>query len=98
MKRREFISLLGGGAACPLAARAQQPTRLRRISLLMPWAENDPEIRPRVAALQAGLRELGWIEGHNIELTFRWAWGSPDRVRTYAAELVTMVPDLIVAS
>ncbi len=99
MRRREFITLVGGTAvAWPLAARAQQPDRIRRIVLLMPWAESDPEIRPRVAALQAGLRELGWIEGHDVELTFRWASGAPDRVRAYAAELMKMAPDVIVAS
>ena len=99
MRRREFITFLGGAATLwPLAARAQQPDRIRRIALLMPWAESDPEIHPRVAALREGLRELGWTEGHNIELTFRWASAAPDRVRAYAAELVTMAPDVIVAS
>jgi putative ABC transport system substrate-binding protein len=101
MKRREFVTLVGGAAASiawPLAARTQQPARIRRIALLMPWAENDPEIRPRVAALHAGLREVGWEEGHNVEFLFRWASGAPDRIRAFAAELVAMAPDVIVAS
>jgi putative ABC transport system substrate-binding protein len=66
--------------------------------LFIPWAEDDIEIRPRVVAVRAGLRELGWVEGTNIELVFRWAAGSPDRIRAYAAELVAMQPDVILAS
>jgi putative tryptophan/tyrosine transport system substrate-binding protein len=72
MKRREFIALVGVAAAWPLVARAQQPGE-RRIGVLMALAENDPEARTRVAAFRQGLREIGWIEGHNARIDFRWA-------------------------
>jgi putative tryptophan/tyrosine transport system substrate-binding protein len=97
MRRRDFIALVGGAAVWPAVSFAQTNS-IRRLAVFMPCAETDLEIRPRVAALRAGLRELGWIEGTNIELVFRWAAGSPDRIRAYAAELVAMQPDLILAS
>jgi putative tryptophan/tyrosine transport system substrate-binding protein len=93
--RREFISVLGGAAAAwPLAARAQQPERIRRVGLLMRMGnpENDPESRARIAALREGLEKLGWTEGHNIELDYRWARGDPDRVQMLAKELVVLRP------
>ena len=97
MKRREFITLLGGAAAAwPLAARAQQPDRVRRIGVLSGLAD-DIEGRFRVTTFQQGLRELGWTEGHNVRIELRWAAGDVDRMRTYAAELVATKPDAILA-
>ena len=96
MRRREFITLLGGVAATlPLAARAQQP--LRRIALLSVLAESDPEIPPYVMALRQGLRELGWTEGRNIQIDYFWDVREPDRARTLAAQLVTQAPDVVLA-
>jgi putative tryptophan/tyrosine transport system substrate-binding protein len=99
MRRRAFIRLLGGGiaAAWPLGARAQQPGGMRRIAVLMPYTHDDPEDRARVAALQGGLRQLGWIEGQNIRSEYRWYAGDADRARVLAKELVELQPDLIVA-
>ena len=73
IRRREFIALLGGGAAWPVVARAQQQERMRHISLLLGIAENDPEARSRVKAFQQGLRDLGWVEGRNIRIDYRFA-------------------------
>jgi putative tryptophan/tyrosine transport system substrate-binding protein len=98
MRRREFIALLGGAAvAWPLAARAQRPSNMRRIGVLMSFALNDPEGLSRAAAFEDGLRKLGWIKGHNLRIEYRWA-GTPDLLRTDAAELVGMAPDLILAN
>src|SRR5437899_1217374 len=99
MQRRKFISLLGGAAAAwPLAAGAQQPDRMRRIGVLLPMAETDPEGQARIAMLRVGLQELGWAEGRNISIDFRWGAGDPNRVRAQAADLVASKPDVIVAS
>jgi putative ABC transport system substrate-binding protein len=101
MKRREFISLLGGGAASassvfwPLAARAQQTERMRRIGVLMPYTKDDPEDQQRIAALHDGLRQLGWIEGRNIQIEYRWYAGDAGRARSLAKELVDLRPELI---
>ena len=95
--RREFITLLGGAAAWPLAARAQQAERMRRIGLIMGSAETDAEAQQRVKVLQGALNGLGWIEGRNLRIEYRWTAGNPDRTQAYAAELVGMTPDLIVA-
>jgi putative ABC transport system substrate-binding protein len=98
MRRREFIALLfGGTAACPLAARAQTQ-RMRRIGMLMSLAEDDPEDRPRRAAFQQAMRELGWSEGGNLRIDYRWFGGDPVRARAMAKELVDLQPDLIVAT
>ena len=98
MKRRKFITLLGGAvAAWPLAARGQARKRMRRIGVLMSFAVNDPEAQSRVAAFENGLQELGWIKGHNLKIEYRWA-DNPDVLRTYAIELVGMAPDLILAN
>ena len=98
MKRREFITLLGGAAATwPLAARAQQPERTRRIGVLMSTPANDKEGRARITAFVEGLRELGWIDGHNVAIDTRWAAGNADRGREYATELVALAPDVILA-
>jgi putative tryptophan/tyrosine transport system substrate-binding protein len=98
MKRREFITLLGGAAAMwPLAARAQQPVRIRHIGMLVAYAESDPEAQARVAAFRQGLRELGWTEGHNLRIELHWGTGDPDRARTSTTELMSLAPDVIVA-
>jgi putative tryptophan/tyrosine transport system substrate-binding protein len=98
MKRRDFITLLGGAAAWPLAARAQQPGQTRRIGVLMNVAADDPEGRSRVAALLQGLQQLGWSDGRNVRIETRWAGGDADRIRQYAAELVALAPDVIVGT
>ncbi|MGC1826851.1 MAG: ABC transporter substrate binding protein, partial [Pseudolabrys sp.] len=98
MRRREFISLLGGVvAAWPLAARAQQPDRIRRIGVLMAYAEDNPEGKPRLAAFAQGLEKLGWTDGRNIRIEYRWSAGDVERTRRYAAELVALTPDVILA-
>jgi putative ABC transport system substrate-binding protein len=98
MRRRQFIALLGGAAAAwPLAARAQQPERTRRLGILMAIAENDPEGQQRVAAFVQGLRELGWTEGGDIHIDYRWAGADVGRIRSAAAELIDLKPDAIVA-
>ena len=98
MRRREFITLLGGaGAAWPLAAHAQRE-RMRHIGVLMPLAENDPESQARITAFREGLAKLGWTEGRNVQIEYRWIAGDPDRARTYAAELVKLKPDVIFAA
>ena len=98
MIRREFITLLGGAAATwPLAARAQQPDRVRRIGVLMGQAEDDPEAQARVAAFQQSLQRLGWSDGRNVRIDSRWAAGDSDRTRRYAAELIALAPDVILA-
>jgi putative ABC transport system substrate-binding protein len=96
MRRRSFITLLGGAAVWPLAARAQQAERVRHIAVLMPVSENDPEGQARVAALMEELRRLGWKEGGNLTITKRWAAGDARSMRIHAAELVVLKPDLII--
>jgi putative tryptophan/tyrosine transport system substrate-binding protein len=97
MRRRYFIVLLGGTAAMlPLAARAQQPERIRRIGVLMGFAD-DPEALARVTAFRQGLEALGWTEGRNIRVEYRFAGGDDARVQAYVAELVNSMPDIIVA-
>jgi ABC-type uncharacterized transport system substrate-binding protein len=98
MRRREFIALVGGAAAWPLAARAQQGERMRRIGVLMNLAADDAEGQARLAAFLRGLQQLGWIEGRNAHLDIRWGAGDAERFRRYAAELVALVPDLILAA
>jgi putative ABC transport system substrate-binding protein len=98
VKRREFVLLLGGAAVWPLAVQAQQGERMRRIGVLMALAANDPEGQRRAATFEAGLRELGWAEGRNLRTDYRWAPDDPDRLRSAAAELVAMSPDLILAT
>ena len=99
MRRRDFIISLGGAAAAwPMAARAQQGAGMRRVSLLMGIAENDPEAQSRVKAFQKGLRDLGWLEGRNIRIDYRFAAGDPNRIKEYVAELVKLTPDVIVGN
>jgi putative ABC transport system substrate-binding protein len=98
MRRRQFITLLGGAAAgWPLAARAQQPGRLRRIGMLMTRNAEDPEEQARLTAILQGLQERGWTDGRNVRIDIRWSAGDADRRRKYAAELVALVPDAIFA-
>src|SRR5262245_32468012 len=97
--RREFITLLGSaGAAWPIAARAQQPQKMRRIGVLINTAADDPEGQSRVAAFLQGLQELGWTDGRNVRIDTRWVAGDAARGRSYAAELVALAPDVILAS
>jgi putative ABC transport system substrate-binding protein len=96
LKRREFISLLGGAAAWPLAARAQQGDRVRRIGVLMPYDENDPGAKPRYSALTQALADLGWTDGRNARIDLRWGGGDTNRIRALAQELVGLQPDIIV--
>jgi putative tryptophan/tyrosine transport system substrate-binding protein len=99
MKRREFITLVGGAtAALPLAARAQQPERMRRIGVLMNLAADDAEGQARIAAFLQGLQQLSWIDGGNVRVDTRWAAGKADDARKYAAELVALAPDVILAA
>jgi putative ABC transport system substrate-binding protein len=99
MKRREFIALLGGAAATwPLAARAQQTERVRRICVLMSTAVDDPQDQARLAAFAQGLQELGWTIGRNLRIDYRWGASSPDNTRKYAAELAALAPDVMLAS
>jgi ABC-type uncharacterized transport system substrate-binding protein len=99
MKRREFITLVGGVAATwPLAARAQQPERMRRIGVLSSLAADDPETQARHAAFLQGLQEWGWTTGRNVQIDYRWGAGDPDRIRSHAAELVALAPDVILAT
>jgi putative tryptophan/tyrosine transport system substrate-binding protein len=96
MRRREFITLLGGAAAAwPLAVRAQQAQKMRRIGVLMNTAADDPEGKARNAAFERGLQELGWTDGRNVRIDYRWGAGDADRIRRYAAELVSLSPDVI---
>jgi putative tryptophan/tyrosine transport system substrate-binding protein len=99
MKRREFITLLSGvAAAWPLAARAQQTERVRRIGMLQPLAANDPEAQLRVSTFRQRLEELGWRDGYNVWIDYRWALGDPARIRALAAELVNLKPDAILGA
>jgi putative ABC transport system substrate-binding protein len=98
MKRREFITLLGGAAGWPLAVRAPQPERMRRVGVLMHLAADDPEGQARIAAFTQGLQELRWTIGRNVRIDYRWAAGDAERGRKYAAELVALAPDVILAA
>src|SRR6516165_6012513 len=98
MRRREFITVLGGAAAWALAARAQQAERMRRIGVLIAFAESDHEAQSWVAALREELRKLGWTDGRNIEIDTRWAAAEVDSMKRYAKELVALQPDIMVTS
>src|SRR5262249_49659572 len=98
-RRRAFITLLGGAtAAWPLAARAQQAERMRSIGVLHTPAADDPEGQARNAAFLQGLTQFGWTDGRNVQIATRWAAGDADRIRRYVAELVALLPDVIVAT
>jgi putative tryptophan/tyrosine transport system substrate-binding protein len=98
MRRREFITLLGGAAACPFAARAQQGERMRRIGILMAFAESDPQAQGFVTAFREGLQKLGWTEGQNIQIDIRWGATDPALIQQFAKELVASQPNLILSS
>src|SRR5215472_14911012 len=98
MRRRDFITLLGGAAAWPLAARAQQGERMRRIGVLLPAASNDAEFQARMEAFQQGLQQAGWSIGRNVQLDIRWATPDAAKIRQQATELVALAPDVILAS
>src|SRR5262249_8004626 len=96
--RRKFLATLGGTAAWPLAARAQQRERMRRVAVLMSVGADDAEGQSRVTAFAQGLQELGWSEGRNLRVEYRWAAGNADNIRKHAAELVAIKPDVIVGT
>jgi len=101
VKRREFITLIGSAAAAwPLPARAQQADRMRRIGVLIGSATDadDTDVRARLAAFEQGLQQLGWIDGRNVRIETRWGAADADRYRQFAAELVALVPDVVVAA
>ena len=99
MRRREFITLLGGAAAAwPLAARAQQPDQMRRIGALSIRAESDVDWRANIKVFQHRLQELGWTDGRNIQINYRGAAGNVERLNTLAKELAGMAPDLLLAT
>ena len=98
MRRREFLSVLGGAAAWPLTARAQQSGPMRRIGVLIAIAESDPEEQARVTAFSEALQAFGWVDGRNAHIDIRYAAGNPERIRGYAAELIAMKPDVILAN
>src|SRR6516165_12214193 len=97
MRRREFITFLGGTmAAGPLAAQAQQAERLRRLGVLMAVAESDADAREGISILQESLQKLGWKDGNNIRIDYRWGNANPDRIQDLAKELVYLQPDVLV--
>ena len=97
MRRRQFITLLGGAAAWPLAARAQKPGGMRRIGVLMASAADDLESQARIAAFLQGLQQLGWADGRNLRIDTRWATTDTDDLRRHADELAALAPDVLVA-
>src|SRR6516162_6966761 len=98
LRRREFIAGLGGAAAWPLAARAQQGERVRRIGVLMPFDENEPVAKARLSAFTQALAQLGWTDGRNVRMELRWQGDDSNRIRALAQELVGLQPDVIVTS
>jgi putative tryptophan/tyrosine transport system substrate-binding protein len=98
MQRRQFIALLGGAVTWPLAARAQQDQRVRRIGVLNALAEDDPETPPRRTAFEQALKALNWTKGNNLRVDYRWAAGDTERIRKLAAEIIALEPDVILTS
>ena len=98
LRRREFIAALSGAAAWPLAVRAQQGGRVRRIGVLMPGDENDPLWKPRLSAFTQALADLGWTDGRNVRTDLRWGRADINRTRALAQELVGLKPDIILAN
>jgi len=97
LKRREFITLLGGAAAWPLAASAQRREDVRRIGVLSGLAVDDPEAQARIAAFRQGMQERGWSEGRNLQIDYRWAGPDAGRIKVFAAELIATSPSVILA-
>src|SRR5262245_37895726 len=99
IQRRKFLATLIGGAAAawPLAARAQQPAQVRRIGVLMPFAEDHPVGQARAAAFLQGLRQVGWTDGHNVRIDYRWSAGDSDNIHKFASELIALEPDVVMA-
>ena len=97
LRRREFITLLGSAAAWPLAARAQQLERVRRVGVLMGFDENDPGATGWLSGFMQRLAELGWTDGRNVRMDIRWATGDLDGIRTFAKQLVGLQPDVILS-
>src|SRR6516165_8817871 len=99
MRRRNFITLLGGVAASwPLVGHAQQGDRMRRLGILMAGAESDPHYQADVAVFREGLQKLGWVDGQNIRIEVRWAGFNAETMRRYAKELIALQPDLILSN
>ena len=97
MQRRKFITFIGGAAAWPLAARAQQTDTMRRMGVLLGWSEDVPEYRTWLVAFLQGLAELGWVDGRNLRIDIRWTNANVDRAQTFAKELVDLRPEVILA-
>jgi putative ABC transport system substrate-binding protein len=98
MKRREFIWVVGGAVAWPLAARAQQGNRVRRIGVLLPFEQSDPAAKTMVSAFTQALSDLGWTDGRNVRMDLRWGRGDANRIRALAQELVGLQPDIILVT
>jgi putative tryptophan/tyrosine transport system substrate-binding protein len=98
MRRRDFIAGIGGAAAWPVAAKAQQGDRMRRVGVLMASDENDAEAKANLSGFTQGLAELGWTNGRNVRMDFRWAPTSVDRMRMFAKEMVDLQPEVILAT
>jgi len=99
MRRRELITLIAGAvAAWPLTLRAQQPERLRRVSVLLGVPENDPETKSRLRAFRLGMRDAGWVEGRNVQIEYRYAGTDRDTIKKHVAELIRLAPDVILAN
>src|SRR5690242_2803646 len=98
MRRRDLITFISAAAAWPLAAHAQQPDRMRRIGVLMLQNEDDPSTKPRIAAFVQELQKLNWVTNRNIQIDIRWGAADNKRSRKYAAEMIALAPDVIVAT
>src|SRR5689334_15644986 len=98
MKRRKFIGLIGSAAAWPLVASAQQPERIRTVSLLVAGAPDDPEYQDRTRAFLQALNQLGWTDGRNLRIDIRWVTTDPDALRKQATELAAFAPDVILSA
>src|SRR5262245_12194905 len=98
MRRREFVVGLGGAATWPLTARAQQSDRMRRVAVLSPLTADDPDGKAPIATFVRTLQHLGWTEDRNVRIHYRWGAGNPDTIRSFAAELVALAPDVILST
>ena len=98
VRRREFITMLGGAAAWPIAARAQQPDQVPAIGMLIGYAEDNPETQARLAGFREGLGRLGWIEGRNVRIDYRFATWGPDQAQLFAKELIALRPNVLVGN